>query len=365
MKAVIAATAFAFMVTLIGTPFAVAFLRRLKAAQPIRDIYVEAHQVKRGTPTMGGIVFICATLAAYVIGHLVEKTLPSRQIVPPGPTITGLVLLGLMVFCGAIGFIDDFLKVARRNSAGLSGRWKILLQIVVGAIFGTIAVHFASTSGQTVAGHYLSFVRDLSWAKLGPILIIVVFIGIVMATTNAVNLTDGLDGLATGTSVIVLLGYVLISFWQYRHWCSDTTHLSYCYRARDPLETALIAAAAAGACMGYLWWNTSPARIIMGDTGSMALGGLIAGEAVATHTILLLPIIGALFVIITASRIIQYTSWKIRRKRVFRMSPLHHHFEQVGWSEVNIVIRFWIIAGIGMVVGLALFYAAFLVHQPR
>ncbi|HEY2795265.1 MAG TPA: phospho-N-acetylmuramoyl-pentapeptide-transferase [Micromonosporaceae bacterium] len=362
MKAVIAAAGFAFIVTLVGTPFAVALLRRLKAAAPIRDIYVEAHQVKRGTPTMGGLVIITATLAAYVIGHLAEKTLPSRQIVPPGPTMTGLVLLGLMVFCGGIGFIDDFLKVSLYNSAGLSGRWKIILQIVGGAVFGTIAVNFPSTSGQRVAGNYLSFVRDLTWARLGPVLIVVVFIAVVIASTNAVNLTDGLDGLATGTSVIVLIGYMAISFWQYRHWCSDTTHLTYCYQSRDPLETGLIAAAAAGACTGYLWWNTSPARVIMGDTGSMALGGLIAGEAIATHTILLLPIIAALFVIITASRIIQYVSWKTRHKRVFRMSPLHHHFEQVGWSEVNIVIRFWIIAGIGTVVGLALFYSAFLVN---
>ncbi len=190
----------------------------------------------------------------------------------------------------------------------------------------------------------------------------VLFIGVVMASTNAVNLTDGLDGLATGTSVVVLLSYVGISFWQYRHWCSDTASGAYCYQSRDPIETALIAAAAAGACAGFLWWNTSPARIIMGDTGSMALGGLIAGEAIATRTIMLLPIIGALFVIITGSRIIQYVSWKTRHKRVFRMSPLHHHFEQVGWSEVTIVIRFWIIAIIGAAAGLALFYGAFLVQ---
>jgi phospho-N-acetylmuramoyl-pentapeptide-transferase len=362
MKAVIAAAAFAFIVTLIGTPFAVASLKRLGAAQPIRDINPVAHQKKRGTPTMGGIVFICGTLGAYVIGHLVLRTLPTEQIVPPGPTMTGLVILGLMVFCGLIGFIDDFLKVARRNSAGLSGRWKLALQLLIGLVFGIIAAHFPATSGQTVASPYLSFVRDISWARIGTVLAVVLFIGIVMASTNAVNLTDGLDGLATGTSVVVLLAYVGISFWQYRHWCSDNVHLQYCYQSRDPLETALIAAAAAGACAGFLWWNTSPARIIMGDTGSMALGGLIAGEAVATRTIMLLPIIGALFVIITSSRIIQYVSYKTRGKRVFRMSPLHHHFEQVGWSEVTIVIRFWIIAGIGSAMGLALFYGAYLTH---
>ncbi|GIH16655.1 phospho-N-acetylmuramoyl-pentapeptide-transferase [Rugosimonospora africana] len=360
MTAVVIAAPLAFVLALIGSPFVIAGLRRLRAAQPIRGVYVEAHQVKRGTPTMGGLIFIGATLVAYFIGHLAEKALPSQQIVPPRPTITGLVLLGLMVFCGAIGFIDDLLKVSRRNTAGLSGRWKIVLQIVVGGVFGTVAVHFPSTSGQTVASDHLSFIRDISWARLGSVLIVIVFIGIVMASTNAVNLTDGLDGLATGTSVIVLIAYVAISFWQYRHWCSDTTHLAYCYQARDPLETGLIASAAAGALTGYLWWGTWPARVFMGDVGSMSIGGLIAGEAVATHTILLLPVIGVLFVIITGSRIIQYVSWKTRHKRVFRQSPLHHHFEQVGWSEVNIVIRFWIIAGIGTFIGLALFYSAFL-----
>lgn len=355
MTAVIMGGTLAFVLTLIGSPFVIAGLRRLKAAQPIRDIYVDAHQVKRGTPTMGGLIFTAAILAAY----FVAKALPGER-VPSGPTITGLVLLGLLVFCGAIGFIDDLLKVSQRSTAGLSGRWKIALQIVVGGVFGAVAVHFPSVDGQTVASDHLSFIRDISWARLGPALIVIVFIGIVMASTNAVNLTDGLDGLATGTSILVLIAYMVISFWQYRHLCSDTTHLAYCYQARDPLDAALIASVAVGALIGYLWWSTSPTRIFMGDTGSMALGGLIAGEAVATHTILLLPVIGALFVIITGSRIIQYVSWKTRRKRVFRQSPLHHHFEQVGWSEMNIVIRFWIIGGIGTFIGLALFYAAFL-----
>jgi phospho-N-acetylmuramoyl-pentapeptide-transferase len=153
----------------------------------------------------------------------------------------------------------------------------------------------------------------------------------------------------------------VISFWQYRHWCADPAYGNpYCYAVRDPLEVALLAAAAAGACVGFLWWNASPARIFMGDTGSMALGGLIAAMAVATRTVLLLPIIGGLFVIITMSVIIQIVSFKTTGKRVFRMSPLQHHFELAGWSEVNVVIRFWIIAGIGVAVGLVFFYSDFL-----
>jgi phospho-N-acetylmuramoyl-pentapeptide-transferase len=363
MRAVIVAMTVGFVLTLLGSPLAIAALRKLRAGQPIRDINPVAHQLKRGTPTMGGLIFIVGTVVAYTAGHLVLKTLPPRQIVPPGPTITGLVLLGLMVCCGVIGFLDDLLKVTRRNTAGLAGRWKLLLQLLVGVLFGLVALHNPSTSGTTVADTTLSFVRDLNWADIGMVAAVALFVMVVMATTNAVNLTDGLDGLATGTAVIVLLGYVLISFWQYRHWCSDTArNLTNCYTPRDPLETSLIAGAAAASCAGFLWWNTSPAKVIMGDTGSMALGGLIAGEAYATRTILLLPLLGTLFVIVASSRVIQYVSWKTRRRRVFRMSPLHHHFEMVGWSEVNIVIRFWIIAGIGAATALAIFYGEFLSH---
>lgn len=361
MLSVAVAAAVAFALAWLCTPFAVKALVRLKAGQPIRDINPEAHQAKRGTPTMGGLVVICATILAYAAGHLVMTTLPSRQIVPDGPTMTALVLLGVMVCCGAIGFLDDFLKVSKRNSAGLSGRWKLAFQLAVGIGFGVMTVGFADGAGETVGSTHLSWVREIGWLDVGKVGAVVLFIAVITASTNAVNLTDGLDGLAAGTSVMVLGGYALISAWQYQHWCSDPSIGSeFCYPARDPLEAALIAAAAAGACLGFLWWNTSPARIIMGDTGSMALGGLIAGQAVATRTVLLLPIIALLFVIVTMSRIIQYVSFKTTGKRVFRMSPLHHHFEMVGWSEVNIVVRFWIIAGVGAAIGLSVLYADFL-----
>jgi phospho-N-acetylmuramoyl-pentapeptide-transferase len=361
MRAVIVAAAVAFVITLFGTPFAIRAFVRLRAAQPIRDINT-SHAGKRGTPTMGGVVFIFGTVIAYFAGHLVLKTLPEKQIVPPGPTVTGAVLLGLMVFSGAIGFLDDFLKVSKRNSLGLNKRGKLVLQLIVGGAFGIVALFFPATNGQTVGSTHLSFVRDLSWLNLTRIGAVLLFVAVVMATTNAVNLTDGLDGLATGASIMVLGGYLLIAFWQYRHWCGDLrfAHSNYCYQARDPLEMALIAGAAAGACLGFLWWNASPARIFMGDTGSMALGGLIAGLAMSSRTELLLIVMGLLFVIITLSLIIQIISFRSTGKRVFRMSPLHHHFELAGWSEVNIVIRFWIIAGIGVAVALGLFYGDFL-----
>ncbi|WFE21012.1 phospho-N-acetylmuramoyl-pentapeptide-transferase [Solwaraspora sp. WMMD937] len=370
MRAVIVAAAVAFLVSLFGTPVAIKVFTRLKAGQPIRAEGPVMHQGKKGTPTMGGVVFIVATVIAYVAGHLALTTLPAQQIAQVGPTITALVLLGLLVFSGAVGFVDDFLKVRKRNSAGLNKRGKLLGQILVGAVFGVIALYFPSTmvdstgdatNTETVGSTTLSFIRDIDALDVGKAASVVIFILVVMATTNGVNLTDGLDGLATGASVMVLGTYALIAFWQYRHWCADPNYTAqYCYQVRDPLEIALIAGAAAGACVGFLWWNTSPARIFMGDTGALGLGGLIAGMAMATRTMLLLLIIGGLFVIITMSVVIQIISFRTTGKRVFRMSPLQHHFELAGWSEVNIVVRFWIIAGIGVAIGLGLFYSEFL-----
>src|SRR5258705_3179855 len=212
MRAVIVAACVAFVVSLFGTPIAIKGFTKLKAAQPIRDINV-SHSGKRGTPTMGGVVFIFATVVAYFAGHLVLKTLPEQQIVPPGPTITGLVLLGLMVFCGAIGFIDDFLKVRKRNSLGLNKRGKLMLQILVGAVFGVVALYFPATNGQTVGSTDISFVRDVSWLNIGKVAAVVLFVAVIMSTTNGVNLTDGLDGLATGASVMVIGGDMLVPLW--------------------------------------------------------------------------------------------------------------------------------------------------------
>ena len=371
MRAVIVAIGVAFLISLFCTPIAIKVFARLKAGQPIRsNLGLASNEGKKGTPTMGGVVFILATVIAYVAGHLALTTLPDAQIAQVEPTITALVLLGLMVFSGAVGFIDDFLKVRKRHSGGLNKRGKLAGQILVGAVFGAVAVYFPSsmtdaggnaTNTETVGSTTLSFIRDIPALEIGKIGAVIVIIMVVMAATNGVNLTDGLDGLATGASVMVLAAYALIAFWQYRHWCADPNYTeSYCYTVRDPLEIALIAGAAAGACVGFLWWNTSPARIFMGDTGALGLGGLIAGMAMSTRTILLLPILGGLFVIITMSVVIQIISFRTTGKCVFRMSPLQHHFELAGWSEVNIVVRFWIIAGIGVAIALGLFYSEFL-----
>jgi phospho-N-acetylmuramoyl-pentapeptide-transferase len=361
VRAVIVAAAVAFLVSLFGTPIGIRVFTALKAGQPIRSVGPSSHQGKKGTPTMGGVVFIIATCLAYVAGHAALTTLPEQQIAQVGPTITALVLLGLFVFCGAVGFIDDYLKVRRRNSGGLSGRYKLVGQAVVGGVFGVVALYFPSTNSETVGSTEISFIRDIDWLDVTKVGSVIIFIFVVMAASNGVNLTDGLDGLATGASVMVLAAYGLIAFWQYRHWCADPDYTAdYCYAVRDPLEIALIAGAAAGACVGFLWWNTSPARIFMGDTGALGLGGLIGGLAMASRTMLLLLIIGGLFVIITMSVVIQVISFRTTGRRVFRMSPLQHHFELAGWSEVNIVVRFWIIAGIGVAIGLGLFYSDFL-----
>jgi phospho-N-acetylmuramoyl-pentapeptide-transferase len=364
VRAVIVAAAVAFIISLFGTPLAIRVFTALKAGQPIRAVGPASHQGKKGTPTMGGVAFIFATVLAYVAGHIALTTLPSEQIAQVQPTMTALVLLGLFVFCGAVGFLDDFIKVRRRNSAGLSAKGKLVGQLLVGGGLGVAALYVPSTNGQTVASEHISFIRDISFLDVGKVGSVLVFVFVIMSMSNGVNLTDGLDGLATGASILVLGAYGLIGFWQYRHWCGDDTYVAnpsnYCYEVRDPLEVALIAAAAAGACVGFLWWNTSPARIFMGDTGALGLGGLIGGLAMATRTTLLSIIIGGLFVIITMSVVIQIISFKTTGKRVFRMSPLQHHFELAGWSEVNIVVRFWIVAGICVAIGLGLFYSDFL-----
>ncbi|MEV6630653.1 phospho-N-acetylmuramoyl-pentapeptide-transferase [Actinoplanes sp. NPDC051470] len=363
MRAVIVAAAVAFIISLFGTPIAIRVFTALKAGQPIRTLGPQSHQGKKGTPTMGGVAFIVATVISYAAGHLALTTLPERQIAQEKPTMTALVLLGLFVFCGAVGFLDDFLKVRKAHSGGLSARGKLVGQLVVGVGFGVAALYVPSTNGQTVASESISFIRDISWLDVGKVGSVLVFVFVIMSMSNGVNLTDGLDGLATGASIAVLGAYSLIGFWQYRHWCGDTNYqrvAAYCYEVRDPLEVTMIAAAAAAACVGFLWWNTNPARIFMGDTGALGLGGLIGGLAMATRTTLLSIIIGGLFVIITMSVVIQIISFKTTGKRVFRMSPLQHHFELAGWSEVNIVVRFWIVAGLCVAVGLGLFYSDFL-----
>jgi phospho-N-acetylmuramoyl-pentapeptide-transferase len=346
MRQVLLAASLSLVFSLFGTPVAIRLLVRQGYGQLIRDDGPTSHHTKRGTPTMGGAVIILGTLLGYFGAHLATW----RE-----TTVSGLLVLFLMTGLGLVGFLDDYIKVAKQRSLGLRANAKLIGQSVVAITFAVLALRFPDPTGFTPASDQVSFIRDTGLA-LGAVLFVVWAYVMIAGTSNGVNLADGLDGLASGTSVMVFASYVLIGIWQFGNNCA-TDFDSKCYEVRDPLDLAVVAAAVMGACFGFLWWNASPAKIFMGDTGSLALGGALAGLALTTRTQLLLVLIGGLFVLIALSVIVQVGFFKLTRKRIFRMAPLQHHFELVGWGEVTIVIRFWIIAGLLVALGLGVFYA--------
>ncbi len=352
MRSVLVAALVALTISLLGTPAAIRLLTQRGYGQLIRDDGPTTHHTKRGTPTMGGTVIIAATLAGYLVAHLVTLS---------GPTASGLLVLLLMTGLGAVGFVDDLIKIRRQRNLGLSKTTKMVGQLVVAVMFGVLALQFDNGRGISPASTYLSFVRDSALA-LGAVGFVLWAYVMVSAASNGVNLTDGLDGLATGTSVMVFGAYVIMNFWQFGNQCPSVS--GNCYVVRDPLDVAIVSAAAMGACFGFLWWNASPARIFMGDTGSLALGGALAGIAIVSRTELLLVLVGGLFVVVTLSVILQVAAFRIFGRRLFKMAPLQHHFELSGWAEVTIVIRFWIIAGLAVAFGLGVFYAEFLAAGP-
>ncbi|MEU9352896.1 phospho-N-acetylmuramoyl-pentapeptide-transferase [Streptomyces griseoloalbus] len=350
MNQILFAGVIGLFLTLIGTPLLIKLLARKGYGQYIRDDGPREHASKRGTPTMGGIAFIFATVAAYFL---------SKVISGEPPRYSGVLVLGLMVGMGLVGFLDDYIKIVKRRSLGLRAKAKMAGQLIVGVAFAVLSLQFADSRGQTPASTKLSFITDFGWT-IGPVLFVVWALFMILAMSNGVNLTDGLDGLATGASVLVFGAYTFIGVWQFQESCANgetLTNPGACYEVRDPLDLAVVASALMGSCLGFLWWNTSPAKIFMGDTGSLALGGVLAGLAICSRTELLLAILGGLFVLITMSVVIQVGSFRLTGKRVFRMAPLQHHFELKGWSEVLVVVRFWIIQGICVIVGLGLFYA--------
>jgi phospho-N-acetylmuramoyl-pentapeptide-transferase len=345
VKTILLSGAISMIIALIGTRPTITVLRKRKLGQEIRADGPQAHLGKKGTPTMGGIVIIIASLIGYVAGHLLTNDRMSAS---------GLLVLFLMTGLGFVGFLDDFIKLFMRRSLGLRSGAKLAGQAIVGAIFAVLALHFPDGYDLTPASDHISFLADFGLA-IGPILFVLWVIIMVTGTSNAVNLTDGLDGLASGAAILVLAAYVIIGNWQLRNDCT-TALAPNCYDVRDPLDTAVVAAVVMGACFGFLWWNAPPAKIFMGDTGSLALGGALAGLAIVTRTDLLLLLLGGLFVIITLSVVIQVGSFKLTHKRVFRMAPLQHHFELAGWAETTIVVRFWLIAGMFVALGLGIFY---------
>lgn len=352
MRQVLISGAIALFFALFGTPVLIRLLAKRGYGQIIRDDGPSSHHTKRGTPTMGGLIIIFAAIAGYLASHGATQT---------SMTVSALLVIALIIGLGFIGFLDDWLKVSREKSLGLKGRYKILGQVVIAATFGYFGIQFADNEGLSPISLNLSAVRDTS-IVLGAVAVVIWISLMVTATSNGVNLTDGLDGLATGASVMTFLAFILIGIWEFGQGCAIATDLaSGCYSVRDPLDLAVLAAALAGACTGFLWWNASPAKIFMGDTGSLALGGALAGLASTLRVQLLLIPLGGLFVIITMSVIIQTLYFKATGgKRIFRMAPLHHHFELKGWGEVTIVLRFWIIAGLCVALGLGLFYAQWL-----
>ncbi|MDQ2797206.1 MAG: phospho-N-acetylmuramoyl-pentapeptide-transferase [Actinomycetota bacterium] len=360
MKTILVAAIFSLLTSILCTPLVVVWFRRRGFGQEIRLDGPKTHLIKRGTPTMGGVAIIGSTVVGYTIAHVIRAIRGEG-----GPQVSGLLALFLMVGLGAVGFLDDLIKIRRQRSLGLRARAKFLGQLIVAVVFAVLALSFRNSFGLTPASTHISYVRDIGAIGLGSVGFVIVAYLIISATSNAVNLTDGLDGLAAGAAAMVFGAFTLISFLQSRNQCLHHPAAG-CYSVRDPIDLAIVAASAMAACFGFLWWNASPAQIFMGDTGSLALGGLMAGLAILTRTELLLVALAGLYAAITLSSIIQTGWFKITRirtgtgRRVFRMAPLHHHFELVGWEPFTIIVRFWIMGGMAVAFGMGLFYADFI-----
>jgi phospho-N-acetylmuramoyl-pentapeptide-transferase len=328
----------ALWVAVLSTPVLIRWLVRHDIGQHIRDDGPRVHIAKAGTPTMGGIGIVVAVFGGYFAAHAVPGVTFSRS---------GDLILLTVLGAGLIGFADDWIKVRHRRSLGLNKRAKFGAQIALGLLFALLAVYWAHASTT------LSFTRyDLPGFQMGTALWVVWATVLIAAAANAVNLTDGLDGLAAGSSTFCFACLAVIGYWQYRHFAI--------YHVADALDLALASVALAGACLGFLWWNAAPARIFMGDTGSLSIGSGLAALCLLMNLDLLLAVIGGLFVIVTLSVVIQVISFRVFHRRVFLMAPLHHHFELLGWPETTVIVRFWILAGLFAALGLGIFYGDFL-----
>jgi phospho-N-acetylmuramoyl-pentapeptide-transferase len=328
----------ALLVSLIGTPLLIRWLQAQGIGQQIREDGPEGHITKAGTPTMGGLMIVAGAVVGYLVGHLRAGAIYTRA---------GLLVLMVVVGAGLVGLADDWIKVRRRRSLGLNKRAKMAGQVVVAGGFAFLATRWVGVDDA------LSFTRadapgtpDLGWAWM--VWAVLVIIG----SSNAVNLTDGLDGLAAGSGAFAFSAFAIMGFWQFRH--LDV------YGISQALDLALLAVALTGACTGFLWWNAAPARIFMGDTGSLAIGGGIAALALVMKLDMLLPVIAGLYVLVTMSVIVQVISFRFFHRRVFRMAPIHHHFELAGWPETTVIVRFWILAGLCTAMALGVFYADFI-----
>jgi phospho-N-acetylmuramoyl-pentapeptide-transferase len=355
LRALLLAGAISMAFTLFLTPVFIWLFKKWNWGQFVRDDAPKGHHTKRGTPTMGGLAIILATVTGYFSAKLVNGEAPS---------VSALLVILSMVGLGLVGFVDDFIKTHRERSLGLGGWAKITGQAIVAIAFAAFAFGNPNSRGVTPASTKVSIFRDtgldlmIFGTVVGSVLAVIWIFLLISATSNGVNITDGLDGLAIGASIMAIGAYAVIGFWQFNQLCGTVVeNVTQCYEVRDPLDLAVVAAAITGAGIGFLWWNTSPAKIMMGDTGAMALGGALAALAILSRTEVLLIFIGGLFVIVTGSVILQVAYFKLTKgKRIFLMSPLHHHFELKGWAEVTVVVRFWIIGGLCVLAGIGLFY---------
>jgi phospho-N-acetylmuramoyl-pentapeptide-transferase len=339
--ALLIAAGVAFTIALLGTPLLIRVLQAREIGQLIRDDgpFTHLHAAKAGTPTMGGIALIGAALIGYAVAHVRTEQLKFAR--------TGLTLIFLVAGLALVGFIDDYLGVRARRNLGLRKRGKTAGQLLVGSGFGLLALNYVHAST------HLSFTRDLN-LDLGSGLWFVVAVVVIVGSANGVNLTDGMDGLAAGSATLVFAAFTVIAFWEFRHF--GIYHVG----SAGAIDLAVVAASLMGACGGFLYWNAAPARIFMGDTGSMAIGGALAGLALLSKTLLLLPILGGLYVIETLSVIAQVISFRGFGRRVLRMAPIHHHFEVIGWPEFTVIVRFWLFAGVCVALALGLFYADYI-----
>lgn len=336
MVALLIAGAAALLAAILGTPILIRTFQARGIGQQIRDDGPQGHFSKAGTPTMGGIAMVAAVVVGYLASHIHTGAVF---------TAAGALVVCVVLGAAAVGLLDDWLKISRQRSLGLNKSAKSICLVTVFALFAVLAVYRAKVNTD------LSFARSVDINLANPVYIIWAVL-ILLAISNAVNLSDGLDGLAAGSAMYGFGAFVFIGFWQFRH--------PECYGVGPALDLSLIAAAMAGSCAGFLWWNAAPAKIFMGDTGSLALGTGLGALALTTNTQLLLPVVGGLFVMITMSVVIQVAAFQIFHRRVFRMAPIHHHFELVGWPETTVIVRFWILASLCTAVAVGLFYADFL-----
>ncbi|PXX64277.1 phospho-N-acetylmuramoyl-pentapeptide-transferase [Nocardia tenerifensis] len=354
MRQILFSAMIALAVSITLTPLLIKLFARRKVGQEIRAEGPASHQAKRGTPTMGGIAILVGMWAGYLGAHLLGMRHDAA-----GISVSGLLVLGLATALGVVGFLDDFIKLRRQRNLGLTATGKYIGQLTAAVVFGVLALRFPASTGLTPGSRHMSDVRDVATVSFGLAGFLLVVTFLVVAWSNAVNITDGLDGLAAGSMSFALGAYVIITFWQYTNACA-TTPVAGCYNVRDPLDLAVVCAAGVGACTGFLWWNAAPAKIFMGDTGSLALGGLLAGLSVTTRTELLMAVVGALFFAEILSVLLQIVVFRTTRNRLFKMAPFHHHFELSKWAETTVIIRFWLLAGISSAVGLMLFYGEYL-----